>query len=162
MKNNRCFMIFIFFFGVIFISCKNDFDILYKQMINEKETVTLIHSDYSSSLNVEYAKILKMGKENNAKLLKLAINENSTNWITNISYRPLTDGDLAISLIIDINKISDEDFYLLMPLEIKNEYEKNGAVVFWDWIHEGISNREYVINQLEILTNLRNKDMFNP
>lgn len=147
-------MIFIFFFGVIFISCKNDFDSLYKQMINEKETVTLINSDYSSSLNVAYAKILKMGKENNDKLLKLAINENSTNWITNISYQPLTDGDLAISLIIDINKISDEDFYLLMPSEIKNEYEKKGVVVFWDWIHEGVSNREYVINQLEILTNL--------
>ncbi len=146
-------MIFIFFFGVIFISCKNDFDSLYKQMINEKETVTLINSDYSSSLNVAYAKILKMGKENNDKLLKLAINENSTNWITNFSYRPLTDGDLAISLIIDINKISDEDFYLLMPSEIKNEYEKNGVVVFWDWIHEEVSNREYVINQLEILTN---------
>lgn len=153
MKNNICFMIFIFFFGVIFISCKNDFDSLYKQMINEKETVTLINSDYSSSLNVAYAKILKMGKENNDKLLKLAINENSTNWITNFSYRPLTDGDLAISLIIDINKISDEDFYLLMPSEIKNEYEKNGVVVFWDWIHEEVSNREYVINQLEILTN---------
>lgn len=154
MKNNRWFTIFILFFGAIFISCKNDFDILYEQMINERETVMLMHSDYSSSLNASYAKIMKLGKENNDKLLKLAINENSTKWITNVSYRPLTDGDLAISLIIDINEISDEDFYLLMPVEVKNEYEKNGAVVFWDWIHEGLSNREYVINQLEVLINL--------
>ena len=123
-------------------------------MINEKETVMLEHLDYSSSLNDAYAKILKMGKENNNKLLKLAINENSTNWITDFSYRPLTDGDLAISLIIDINEITDEDFYLLMPLEIRNEYEKNGVVVFWDWIHEGVYNRKYVINQLEVLMNL--------
>ena len=122
-------------------------------MINEKETVMLTHSDYSSSLNDAYAKILKMGKKNNIRLLELAINENSTNWITDFSYRPLTDGDLAISLIIDINEISDENFYLLLPIEIRNEYEKNGAVVFWDWIHEGISNREYVISQLENLMN---------
>lgn len=153
MKNNTSFLIFIFFLGVFFISCKNDFDILYKQMINEKETVLFEHSDYSS-LNDAYMKICKMGKENNNNLLELAINENSTNWVTDFSYRPLTDGDLAISLIIDINEIRDEDFYLLMPLEVRNEYEKNGVVVFWDCIHEGGANREYVIDQLEKLMNL--------
>lgn len=157
MKNNTSFLIFIFFLGIFFISCKNDFDILYKQMINEKETVLLEHSDYSSSLNDAYMKICKMGKGNNNNLLELAINENSTNWVTDFSYRPLTDGDLAISLIIDINEISDEDFYLLMPLEVRNEYEKNGVVAFWDWIHEGVANREYVINQLEKLMNFWNK-----
>ena len=40
-----------------------------------------------------------------------------------------------------------------MPLEIRKEYEKIGVVVFWDWIHESVSNREYVINQLENLIN---------
>lgn len=86
MKNNTSFLIFIFFLGVFFISCKNDFDILYKQMINEKETVLLEHSDYSSLLNDAYMKICKMGKENNNNLLELAINENSTNWVTDFSY----------------------------------------------------------------------------
>lgn len=153
MKNKIYFLTFIFFFGVIFISCKNDFDTLYQQMINEKETVFLEHHDYSSSVNDRYMKICKMGKGNNEALLKLAINENPTNWITCLSYRSLTDGDLAISLIIDINEINDEDFCLLMPLEIRKEYEKIGVVVFWDWIHESVSNREYVINQLENLIN---------
>lgn len=41
-----------------------------------------------------------------------------------------------------------------MPLEVRNEYEKNGVVVFLDWIHEGGANREYVIDQLEKLMNL--------
>ena len=62
-------------------------------MINEKETVFLEHHDYSSSVNDRYMKICKMGKENNEALLKLAINENPTNWITCLSYRSLTDGD---------------------------------------------------------------------
>ena len=84
----------------------------------------------------------------NNNLVELAINENPTNWLTDFSYRPITDGDLAISLLIDINEISDEEFYLLMPLELRNEYDKNGVVVFWDWIHENVINRKYVINQL--------------
>jgi hypothetical protein len=56
---------------------------------------------------------------------------------------------LAISLLVDINEISDEDFYYLMPLEIGKEYDKNGVFVFWDWIHENKNNRLYVINQLK-------------
>ena len=80
-------------------------------------------------------------KENNNNLFELAINENPTNWLTNFSYRPITDGDLAISLLIDINEISDEEFYLLMPLELRNEYDKNGVVVFLDWIHENVINQ---------------------
>ena len=154
MKNNTYFWIFNFLLMLLIISCKNDFNVFYKQMINEKETVFLEHPDYSSSLNDVYMKIYKMGKENNYKLLEFAINDNPTNWLTTFSYIPLTDGDLAISLIIDINEISDEDFFLLMPLEIRKEYEKNGVLVFWNWIHEDISNRKYVITQLKNILNL--------
>lgn len=148
MKNKKYFWIILFFVGLIFISCKKDFDSLYKQMIKEEKNVFLEHPDYSSSINDAYMKIYKMGKENNNNLVELAINENPTNWLTDFSYRPITDGDLAISLLIDINEISDEEFYLLMPLELRNEYDKNGVVVFWDWIHENVINRKYVINQL--------------
>lgn len=122
-------------------------------MINEKQTVFLEHSDYSSSVNNLYLKICKMGKKNNDRLLELAINENKTNWITNFSYQPLTDGDLAISLLIDINEISDVDFKFLMPSDIRDEYEEEGGRVFWDWIHEDIANRKYVITQLKKLIN---------
>lgn len=153
MKNKRCFTVFIFFFGVIFIGCNNNFSDLYKKMINEKQTVFLEHSDYSSSVNKLYLKICKMGKKNNDRLLELAINENKTNWITNFSYQPLTDGDLAISLLIDINEISDVDFKFLMPSDIRDEYEEEGGRIFWDWIHEDIANRKYVIIQLKKIIN---------
>lgn len=28
-----------------------------------------------------------------------------------------------------------------MPLELRNEYDKNGVVVFLDWIHENVINQ---------------------
>ena len=148
MKNNN-YMWSLFLFVLFLVSCKQDFDVLFNQMINEEKIVILEHPDYSSVINNAYIKIYKLGKKNNKKLLELAINENSTTWVTNIIERPLTDGDLAISLLVDINEISDADFYYLMPLEIGKEYDKNGVFVFWDWIHENKNNRLYVINQLK-------------
>lgn len=93
-------------------------------------------------------KICKMGKVNNDKLLDLAINDGITDWRTAYSHRVLTKGGLAISLLIDINKIDDEDFYLLMPRELRDSYQKNGVVIWWNWIHENVENRKFVINQL--------------
>lgn len=149
MNNNIIYSLFLFLLLILFSSCKDSFNNAYNNLIEEKDFIVLEHPDYSSQLNKYYEKIYKMGKKNNNKLLDLAIDETPTNWRTSYSYRILTKGDLAISLLIDINKIDDDKFYLLMPADLRIDYEKNGVVVWWDWIHKDIMNRKFVINQLK-------------
>ena len=75
--------------------------------------------------------------------MDLAIYEKETKYIYCPMPVRLTEGDIAICLLLDINGISDEEFVeKLIPEHLIEDYKESGAVVWWHWIHENIDNRK--------------------
>ena len=71
--------------------------------------------------------------------------------LTNIAC-PLTDGDIALCLLLDINLFGDEVFIdKLVHPDIKKKYLDNGAQVWWKWIHSNTENRKWIIGEIKNL-----------
>ena len=151
---------------VIFITgCANNTSFLFDKMVNKKNSVdgTNVICLYSYDLhtgeqNEYHEKLYKKGSKINNFLLQKANQANKTNYIIPNIVSPLTDGDIAISLLLDINQITDSEFKLnLITKEIEEDYNNSGSTVWWKWIHENIENRKWVISQIKILIEEKNK-----
>jgi hypothetical protein len=57
----------------------------------------------------------------------------------------LSEGEIALCLLIDINKI---DIKQIMPKDVLYIYNKEGASVWWEWIRKDITNRDEIIEKI--------------
>lgn len=147
-KIKICFL----FVCLIFISCENNsFSFLFSKLVdlNDSEILYSYNTYNEENKNKYYKKIYKQGKKNNENLIEKALSVKETNWIAVMYPINLTEGDIAISLLLDINSINDTDFLKLMPRELVSSYKNSGTIVWWNWIHESINNRVYVVEQLK-------------
>jgi hypothetical protein len=140
-------MVFLFF-----TSCdyKNDTDYCFNKLItikpnNYEETFPSIDMvrGIKNIHNKYYKKIYKKGKTINTYLLGKTYSEKETNWYNYPFYFNMMEGDIAINLLLEINEV---DFYKIIPLEILDEYNKNGARIWWDYLHK---NREKIIELIK-------------
>lgn len=65
----------------------------------------------------------------------------------------LTEGDVAICLLLDINKLNPPQ---LLPENMIDSYEKEGAWIFWSYLHEEKANRERVVEKIVQTINASN------
>jgi hypothetical protein len=140
---------YIFFIITLqfFVSCnnKNDTDFYFNKLItikpnNYEETFPSIDLSGIENINNKYyKKLYKERKTINTYLLEKANSEKETNWYNYPFYFKMKEGDIAIKLLLEINEV---DFNKIIPLEILNEYNKNGARIWWEYLHE---NREKII-----------------
>ena len=133
-----------------FISCKEDTDHIFNKLIiieenNYEKTFPSIDLQNIKDINnVYYKKLIKKGKSINDYLLEKAYSEEKTNWYNYPFYFNMSEGDIAIKLLLDINK--DINFYKIIPIEIIDEYDENGAKIWWDYLR---INREEIIELIK-------------
>lgn len=144
-------ILYIIILSLLCFSCaSNNFAYLFDKLTSNTEIKELYFScNLDSDVDFYYKKILKQGKKNNAELMKYAHSVDDVNWFLPLNSCQLTKGDLAISILINVNEIDDDKFELLVPDSIRTSYKYYGIRVWWDWIHSDYNNREYVINQLK-------------
>jgi len=122
----NCFLCFFIF---SLISCNNidcNFNILIS--IEEKNNENIFYS------------IKPHGIENiNKYLIEKMYSEKMTNWYNYPFYFKMSEGDIAVNLLLDINEI---EFNKIIPMEILDEYNKNGARIWCNYLHE---NKENII-----------------
>jgi hypothetical protein len=134
------------------ISCKEDKDIdhIFYQLVtieenNYEKTFPSIDLQNMEGINNKYYKRLyKKGKSLNNYLLEKAYSEKMINWYNYPFYFNMSEGDIAIKLLLDINK--EIDFYKIIPIEIIEDYDKNGAMVWWDYLR---GNRAEIIELIK-------------
>lgn len=145
--------LFIAIFSLLCFSCAyNNINYLFDKLTSNTEVKELHFSCNSDSdMDECYRRIIKQGKKNNVYLIRTSYSEDIVNWVLPLNACKLTKGDLAISILINVNEIDDTKFGLLVPDIIKSDYEKYGIRVWWEWIHLNSDNREYVIHQLQKL-----------
>jgi hypothetical protein len=133
-----------------FISCKENTDHIFNKLIiieenNYEKTFPSIDLQNIKDINnVYYKKLIKKGKSINDYLLGKAYSEEKTNWYNYPFYFNMSEGDIAIKLLLDINK--DINFYKIIPIEIIDEYDENGAKIWWDYLRV---NREEIIELIK-------------
>ncbi|MDR1837643.1 MAG: hypothetical protein LBQ89_08300 [Treponema sp.] len=133
-----------------FISCKEDIDHVFNKLIiieenNYEKTFPSIDLQNIKDINnIYYKKLIKKGKSINDYLLEKAYSEEKTNWYNYPFYFNMSEGDIAIKLLLDINK--DINFYKIIPMEIIDEYDENGAKIWWDYLRV---NREEIIELIK-------------
>ena len=138
-------ILYIFF---ILVSCTS-FDDKFNQLVKIEEPDFLpVVGPEGPTDNKLYLAIFTEGKKNNQVLLERVMYTNKTNWYLHSSNVQLTDGDVALCLLFDINTISDTDMYELMPDYLTKEYKENGSKVWWNWIHKDNNNRKWVLSKL--------------
>ena len=91
-----------------------------------------------------------MNKSINEYLLEKSYSLEITNWYFHPFHFQMTEGDIAIVLLLEKNLIED-DFYKIVPYEIKYEYIENGrdASIWWDYLHKDVKNRENIIGLIK-------------
>jgi hypothetical protein len=144
-------MIFLVILILSYVSCRNDVDYLFNKLItieknyNENVFPSIDLQELKNINNKYYRQLYKKGKSINEYLLTKAYSEKITNWYNYPFYFQMKEGDIAIKLLLDIN-IGEYDFHKIIPNEILEEYNKNGARVWWDCLHK---NREKVIKLIK-------------
>jgi len=141
--------------------CSENPEVLFNKMINNPNIENgmsysrLYSYDLKTGDKNEYQdKLYQMGKKVNTFLLEKAKGTNITKYFIPNIVCPLSDGDVAIALFIDINKIDDNVFIsTLVNEEIKEEYNTIGASIWWNWLHRNIKNREWIIARLKEIEN---------
>ena len=132
------FLIIVLFFQ---ISCVYDVDYIFNKLITieennyEKIFPSIDLQDIEYINNEYYEQLYKRGKSINEYLLEKAYSEEMTNWYNYPFYFKMSEGDIAIKLFLDIN-INEIEFYKIIPAEIIEEYNKNGARIWWDYLHK--------------------------
>lgn len=152
MKNIFCSILLLLILG----SCAKNAEFYFEKMLTTPkleagQTYCPLYSYdlHTGTENYYQDKLFKMGTAINSFLLEKAKGNAPTNYMIENIVCPLTDGDIAIDLLLDINLISDNVFAEeLVPDSIKEEYRNNGASVWWEWIHESASNRAWVIDAI--------------
>jgi hypothetical protein len=133
-----------------FISCKKDVDHIFYKLITIEENnyenffPSIDLQNIKDINNIYYKRLFKKGKSINEYLLGKAYSEKMTNWYNYPFYFNMSEGDIAIKLLLDINR--DVDFYKIIPMEIIDEYDENGARIWWDYLR---GNREKIIELIK-------------
>jgi hypothetical protein len=156
---NWCFMknkCLIFSFIILFFNChgKDNVEYYFNRLINinTRETFPPIDLDGIEYIhNKYYKKLYNMNKKINCYLLEKAYSTKPTNWYFYPFYFQMTEGDIAIKLLLDINLLNDSEFYKIIPEKINDEYNKsNGyANIWWIYLHKNIENRKEIIELIK-------------
>lgn len=144
-------LIFLFTLSISFLSCKeksanNLFERFVQKESNEKYIV-LKTADINSieSLDKAYRKIIANYRHTTLLLEKAKSIKKTKYCIPNLVC-PMTEGDIAICMLIDMYKISDEYFENEMYENIKRE--AHSAADFWNYVHISEDNRNEIIKKI--------------
>ena len=105
---------------------------------------------HATSHNFQYDRMVFEGSGHNAFLLEQALSEDATDYFIPGVTDTLTQGDMAIRLLLDINFSGTDNDWIeqFVPLSIQEEYTRQGAQVWWDWIQESAENRNWIIERI--------------
>ena len=136
---------------ICFLACKKQSDQeLFSEFVQRQsgaEYLVLQTADSVplESLDKDYREIIEH-HENETFLFEKAESEKVTRWCLPLLACPLTEGDIAICMLIDMYKMSDEYFESVMYQNI--ERKANNASDFWSYLHESKENRSEVIQKI--------------
>ena len=143
---------FIFFcFTLLLLSCKSKTDKdLFEEFVHKKSVDNFIVLQTAEitpveSLDKNYRKIIQ-NKGNFSFLLGKAKSTQKTEYCIPNLVCPLTEGDVAICMLIDMYKMSDEYFGTVMYENIKRE--TNSARDFWDYVQSSDESRNEIIQKI--------------
>ncbi|UTC75991.1 hypothetical protein E4O03_04595 [Treponema sp. OMZ 792] len=143
--------IMLFFFTITLISCieksANDlFESFVQKESNEKYLV-LKTADLNptESLDGNYLKIIENHGNTNYLLEKAESIKETKYCIPNLVC-PMTEGDIAVCMLIDMYQMSDNYFETVMYENIKRKTDS--AKDFWDYIHASENNRKEIIRKI--------------
>lgn len=148
MKIKICAMLLL---CACFLSCKEQTDeelfdkFVQRQSADEFLVLQTADTCPLESLDKDYQRIIGH-HENNVFLFEKAKSEKETCWCIPLLACPLTEGDLAICMLIDMYKMSDDYFESVMYENIKRK--ANTAADFWDYLHESKENRSKAIQNI--------------
>lgn len=135
----------------LMMSCFNGADDLFIDLVTVKNVDCLPKIwEQDTKSDSAYSKLYRMGETINSFLLEKAILNNKTKYMLCPQSYFLSDGDIAICLLLDINKISDDTFLKLMPSDLVDEYNLSGSIIWWNWIQNN-ENRKWVIEQFRMI-----------
>jgi hypothetical protein len=154
LRNN----LFLLFVVLLLINCQkydvnNKAEYYFNKLVNvknEQEFYSINLNGINNINNKNYIKLYNMNKSINEYLLEKSNSLKITNWYFNPFHFQMTEGDIAIVLLLEIN-LNEDDFYKIVPNEIENEYIENGknADIWWFYLHEDIKNREKIIELIK-------------
>ncbi|MBQ1713169.1 MAG: hypothetical protein II030_02110 [Treponema sp.] len=150
MKIKICAMLLL---CICLLSCKEQSDeelfnkFVQRQSSSVDEFLVLQTADTCplESLDKDYQRIIGH-HENDVFLFEKAKSEKETRWCIPLLACPLTEGDIAICMLIDMYKMSDDYFESVMYENIKRK--ANTAADFWDYLHESKENRSEIIQKI--------------
>lgn len=148
MKIKICAMLLL---CACFLSCKEQTDeelfdkFVQRQSADEFLVLQTADTCPLESLDKDYQRIIEH-HENDVFLFEKAKSEKETRWCIPLLACPLTEGDLAICMLIDMYKMSDDYFESVMYENIKRK--ANTAADFWDYLHESKENRSEIIQKI--------------
>jgi hypothetical protein len=148
---------FVFAICLIMISCVQDSSSSFEAIINLSDPIEELGKEvlysidlHGSSGNKNYDKMYSEGKVHNKYLLNKALSEEITNFcIPNVTGF-LSEGDIAIMLLLDINyKGSDQEWInTFVPMNLIEDYYTRGSIVWWSWIHGSSENRRMLVDKI--------------
>ncbi len=150
---NKKTIIIMLFSLLCLVSCNSSFEQSFDKLIRIKNDDCLNTVNMHSVDNVsnDYKNLFLMGKEINSNLLNIAISDKETKYRLCSMAFYLTEGDISICLLLDINEIGDKEFEMLIPEQLIEKYKSSGASVWWLWIQGSIANRKWVIDKISSL-----------
>lgn len=133
------------------ISCKEEsvndlFESFVHKESNEKYIV-LKTADITpiESLDKDYRKIIA-NHNHTIVLLEKAKSTKETKYCISNLVCPMTEGDIAICMLIDMYKMPDDYFENVMYENIKREMHNAGD--FWNYVHESEDHRDEIIQKI--------------
>ena len=144
-------VLFFFISSISLVSCKeksaND---LYESFVNKKPNekyIVLKTADVNSieALDKTYRKIIE-NHSNTTLLLEKAKSIKETKYCIPNLVCPMTEGDIAICMLLDMYKMPDDYFENVMYKNIKREV--HSAADFWHYIHASEDNRNEIIKKI--------------
>ena len=135
--------------AVLLCSCSNP-EHYFEEFVSAAEdscvpSYDLTPRDKWKNVNPAYYRVFRSGPKMNQFLLEKAKSEKPTKW--HICPFPfyLTEGDISINLLIDINNIN---FDTIIPDHLIDEYHVTGAGPWWEFLRENTENREIIIRMI--------------
>ncbi|WP_152513087.1 hypothetical protein [Treponema pedis] len=150
-------MLFFFIFSITLISCKeksaNDLFESFVQKTSNEKYIILKTADLTptESLDGNYLKIIG-NHGNTIYLLEKAKSLKETKYCIPNLVCPMTEGDIAICILIDMYQMSDAYFDTVMYENIQRETDN--AKDFWNYIHISEDNRNEIIKKIWLLLDL--------
>lgn len=150
---------FIFLICVFLISCKiqSDEEVFNKFVQRKSVTDFLILQTMDvtplESLDKDYRRIIE-NTANRTFLFEKAKSEKETQWCIPILMCSLTEGDVAICMLCDMYKMSDEYFENVMYENVEGEAGTKNAGDFWNYVHESPEHRDEIIQKTMEWVNL--------